>query len=586
MSANSSIPLICTIFGFRTLLGITALHAQASLALPGAGGDSSLAQVVAAGLATELPAWLTDAAVPGAAIAVVDDRQVVWEMAWGHVDGDGSAPVDVHTRFSIQSMSKSFTALAVLMAVQDGLVNLDTPIAEYLPEFTVNSSFDDHPERIITLRHLLTHRAGFTHEAPFGSNYDDRNDFARHVASIADTWLRYPVGHRWAYANPGYDLAGYILQVRSGQPFEVYVQQHVLDPIGMTESSLDMEAIETWSNRALGHRRDGVRPPLRIPMIPAGGVYTNVRDMARYLRFHINKGVVDGRRILRADLMEEMHTIQYARRDQRSGYALGLLRDPVSDSYGVYHGGGGYGFQSEMVMYPEKRLGVVLLTNLSGHDVDGGRLRTFVQRSLNERYGSTPVADPDTARMNRLDPDDPRVLAALGRYGATRGLLIEERNGVLGLGQTGSPGFYPLTFFDEAGELVGLYGRFSEIRFLPPIPGHRPALTAVSRRLSNAAFHTYDFNDAPGDAPGPSAAHWMEYVGDYAILQYGVPADTIAVTVRNGHLYFGESRSTEYQRGLFFTFDGQALDLRTASLSYANIPLQKIGRTAEATEPR
>jgi hypothetical protein len=321
-------------------------------------------------------------------------------------------------------------------------------------------------------------------------------------------------------------------------------------------------------------------------MIPAGGVYTNVRDMAKYLRFHINHGVVDGRRILREDLMEEMHTIQYAWPHQRSGYALGLLRDPVSDSYAVYHGGGGYGFQSEMVMYPEKGLGVVLLTNLSGHDVDGGRLRTFVQQSLIERDGPTPIADPDTARMTRLAPDDPRVRAVLGRYGAARGLLIEKRDDVLGLGQMGSPGFYPLAFFDDAGELVGLYGRFSEIRFLPPIDGRRPALTDVTRRLSNGSFHTYDFNDAPDDPPGPNAPHWTGYAGAYVILQYGVPDDTIAVTVRNGYLYFDESRCTEYERGLFFTFDGQALDLRTDSPSYANIPLRKIGGTADATERR
>jgi CubicO group peptidase (beta-lactamase class C family) len=524
--------------------------------------------------------------VPGAAAAVVDDRHTVWEMAWGTVDGDGSAPVDVHTGFSIQSMSKSFTALAVLMAVQDGLVDLDTPVAEYLPDFTVNSIYEEHPEHRITLRHLLTHRAGFTHEAPFGSNFDDRNDFTKHIASIADTWLRYPVGHRWSYANPGYDLAGYILQILSGQPFEAYVKQHVLDPIGMSESSLNMDVIETWSNRGLGHRRDGVRPPLRIPMIPAGGVYTSVRDMAKYLRFHINKGIVDGRRILRADLVEEMHTIQYAWRDQRSGYALGLLRDPVADSYGLYHGGGGYGFQSEMVMYPEKELGVVLLTNLSGNDVDGSRVRSFVQQSLYERHGTTPVADPDTASMTRLEPGDPRIHAVLGRYGAERGLLIEERDGVVGLGQAGNPGFYPLTFFDDARGLVGLYGRFSEIRFLPPIAGRRPALTDVTRRLSNAYFHTYDFNDAPNDPAGPNASHWVEYVGDYVVLQYGVPDDTVSVSIRNGYLYFGEARCSEHDRGLFFTFAGQALDLRTNAPSYANIPLRKIGGTEETAGRR
>jgi CubicO group peptidase (beta-lactamase class C family) len=133
--------------------------------------DSTLQERVAASLDREVSEHLSERPNFGVAIAVVDDKEIIWEKTSGWVDGEGSPAVDENTIFSIQSMSKSFTALAVLMAAQDGLVDLDTPIKEYLPDFKVNSLYDTHPEKLITLRLLLTHRAGFTFEAPFGNNY-------------------------------------------------------------------------------------------------------------------------------------------------------------------------------------------------------------------------------------------------------------------------------------------------------------------------------------------------------------------------------------------------------------------------------
>ncbi len=105
------------------------------------------------------------------------------------------------------------TAAAIMLAVQRGLLDLDKPIAAYLPDFTVNSRFEAKPQAKMTLRHLLSHRAGFTHEAPIGNN-DDLSfpSFEAHVRSISDTWLRFPVGDRFRYSNLGVDLAGFILQ--------------------------------------------------------------------------------------------------------------------------------------------------------------------------------------------------------------------------------------------------------------------------------------------------------------------------------------------------------------------------------------
>jgi len=329
--------------------------------------DAAVAEVIR-GLQDGLPVWIKERDVPGAAVAVVDDKEVLWQGVYGHTSRAKDRPVTPRTLFSIQSMSKSFAALAVLMAVQEGLVDLDRPITDYLPDFAVHSRFEASPETKMTLRHLLAHRAGFTHEAPVGGNYDSRpHTFAEHVLSISDTWLRYPVGERYSYSNLGIDLAGWVLEKKSGVPFPKYVLEKVLAPLGMADSTLDIEAVLKAEDRAVGHIAAAIRVdggiPVAVPMVPAGGVYTNIVDMARYLMFHINKGRVGETQRLRPDLVEAMHTVQFAAKGERSGYGLGLVSNRFGPETHLTHGGGGYGFTSRMDIYPWLRLGVVVLTN-------------------------------------------------------------------------------------------------------------------------------------------------------------------------------------------------------------------------------
>ena len=311
--------------------------------------------------------------ISGLAIAVVDDQRILWAEGFGYTDWDKKIPVTPNTLFSIQSMSKSFTATAAMFAVQDGLVDLDEPITTYLPAFHVNSIFEEHPEQKITMRMLLSHTAGFAHEAPYGSSYDHpAYSFEKHIASISDTWLKFPVGTRYSYSNLGIDLAGYILQVRSGMPFIQYVQEKVLDPLGMKDSTLDVNRIRSTETRAFGHT-PGIpfRPPVDFLFIPSGGVWTSAEDMARYLQFHIGKGALDEDHLLREDLAETMYMSPSAparNAYQDSSYALGVTVNTRNKARHFQHGGGGFGFNSSMVWYPELRLGAVVLCNVELND--------------------------------------------------------------------------------------------------------------------------------------------------------------------------------------------------------------------------
>jgi CubicO group peptidase (beta-lactamase class C family) len=317
---------------------------------------------------------------------VVDGDNVLWAQGFGYTDNDGRTAITADTMFSVQSMSKLFTATGVMKAVQDGRLDLDAPITRYLPDFTVHSAFEEHPEQKITLRMLLSHTAGFSHEAPLGNNYDaEPAEYDAHVRTFSDSWLRFPVGTGVAYSNMGIDLAGYILQKVLGKPFPVVMDESVLAPLGMTHSTFDRARILAASDRAIGHTEiTNYAHPLE-PMMAAGGLYASANDLARFLSFEVGNGTSHNQTLLESRTIEEQRTVPAPNAGVPMGYALGVERtrwraNGNQDLY--YHGGGGFGFLSNLWWAPKLGLGVALLTNSSTHnfqlDLVISLLRDFV----------------------------------------------------------------------------------------------------------------------------------------------------------------------------------------------------------------
>jgi CubicO group peptidase (beta-lactamase class C family) len=376
----------------------------------------------------EIPRHMRESGIPGMAVAVVDEQGILWQEGFGYTDWDRRTPVTPSTIFSLQSMSKSFTATAAMIAAQDGLVDLDAPITTYLPDFKVHSIFEEHPEQKMTLRILLSHTAGFPHDTSYGGNHDNAPySFEKHIASISDTWLMFPVGTRYHYSNEGIDLAGYILEVRSGMPFIQYVREKVLDPLGMKSTTLDYKQVRAASNRAIGHYGVPLRPPVDFQIIPSGGVWSSAEDMARYVQFHINKGVLDGDRLLREDLAQTMYTPPNPpalHAYQGSGYALGVTVGKRNNAVYIEHGGGGFGFNNDMAWYPELKLGIVVLSNARQTDSYSFNLCLDVLDSIiasdiplyRERFVSaahpTPAYLPDTKGDVLYDNDFRDLIAS------------------------------------------------------------------------------------------------------------------------------------------------------------------------------
>ncbi len=371
--------------GVGVLLAMT-WGGAAAVAVPAAPGDGVAAVIES--YRARIPGLMAQKHVPGLAVALVDGDRVVWQQGFGSTDRDGRTPVTVDTIFSVQSMSKVFTATAVMQAVQSGQLDLDAPIIRYLPGFTVHSAFEPHPGQRITLRMLLSHTAGFTHEAPLGNNYEPQpGDFDAHVRSISDTWLRFPVGTGYAYSNLGIDLAGYILEQVSNKPFPAVMRDSLLAPVGMDHGTFDRAQVHARTDRAVGHSADPVPPPVDVPMTAAGGLWASAADLARFLAFQLGDGTVDGRAVLDAALMRQMRTVPAPDAGAPAGYALGVAR--TRWRAGQYldlfsHGGGGYGFLSDLWWLPQLQLGIAVLTNSTDHDLQGalalGILRDLVTR--------------------------------------------------------------------------------------------------------------------------------------------------------------------------------------------------------------
>ena len=543
--------------------------------------DSVAAQFVKE-LQAGLPAWVKEKDVPGVAVAVVDDKEILWQGVYGFTSRAKDKPVTPRTLFSIQSMSKSFTALAILMAVQDGLLDLDRPITEYLPDFKVHSRFEENPERKMTLRHLLSHRAGFTHEAPVGGNFDSRpHTFAEHILSISDTWLRYPVGYRYSYSNLGIDLAGWIVEKKSGVPFAKYVRDKVLAPLGMNDSTLDIMAILKAEDRAVGNVSallnvaGGI--PVEVPMVPAGGVYTNILDMARYLMFHINKGRSGPTQVLKRDLIEAMHTVQLPEKHERFGYGLGLISSHIGPQVYLTHGGGGYGFTSYMAMYPGLKLGIVVLTNTEQNSVIGPvseLVNKIIQDGIAPPGRELEIPTVDTKIP--IPATDERVKRLAGFYAEEGSLGMKE--GAFGI--TVAKQFYPLAFYADGDEVVGLLGKYSELRAKPPLGEDEPGTIIIMNRLTGTC-ECYDFHK-PGpaaDKPGPNKPEWKPYLGTYKTLTWGRTFGFLVnIAVADGYLTFNGTRCREYLPGLFFTYDGEALDFRGTVATFRNIALIRTRR--------
>lgn len=320
-------------------------------------------------LKKEIQALLDQAHVPGASIALVTADQVIWAGGLGKADVARAVPVTDSTLFRVGSISKSFTALAILTLVEQGRLDLDTPIRELVPSVAFTNRWEGtHP---VTVAHLLEHTTGFDdiHFVEVGKDDDPDMTLEQGLAFHPHSRIsRWPPGVHMSYANSGPAIAALGLETLTGQTFETSVNEHVLASLGMANSTFRFPADPDLL--AKGYAADG-KTETRYDHIlfrPSGALNTSSRDMSRFLRMMINRGRLGETQLFRPETiarMERPTTTLAARAGHDFGYGLGNEASIVAGH--LFHGHGGStstGFISTYAYSPELGVGYFVSTNM------------------------------------------------------------------------------------------------------------------------------------------------------------------------------------------------------------------------------
>ena len=289
----------------------------------------------------------------GAGVALVKDGKVMHSAGYGESDGE---PATSETPFAIASVSKSFTAFAVLQLVAAGKLELDEPVLSYLPDLEL----DDEQASKITVRHLLSHTSGL----PNPLIVPPADSLAEDVAHVADWHLDADPGTSYTYSNYNYRIAAQLVEVVSGTPFATYLQREVFEPLGMS----DTRSVDTRDDDPVldqGHvTAYGLALPVRemdAMLTGSGGVISTAEDMAKWLAMQTSQGRTEsGRALLPASLLEESHTAQPDA--ERAG--LGWMRSSSGvEPARISHSGVLRRFNAQMDLVPSSGYGVMVMLN-------------------------------------------------------------------------------------------------------------------------------------------------------------------------------------------------------------------------------
>ncbi|KAA2262553.1 beta-lactamase family protein [Solihabitans fulvus] len=355
-----------------------------------------------------LDQWALEANVPGAVVGVLHGGEES-VLTTGVSSVDTASPVVDDTLFMIGSTSKTFTAAAVLALAEDGLLGLDEPIVEYLPGLRLA---DPLARKTITLRHLLTHSAGFLGDVGIDTGWG--TDALAGAADQFDELPQvFPPGEVFSYSNTGFMLAGRVAEVVSDTPFEDLVRTRLLEPLGMNDSMFLPWDVLT-RRHAVGHTvREGVAAvahTIGLPRsaAPAGGLWSTARDQLRWARFFLT-GQADGTPPISDDTRAALWRPQRAAAFPAEEIGLSWIRLRHGGAELVRHGGNVSNLQlSEFVTLPSEEFAVTVLTNSSGGSVLGPKV---VDWCLENLAGLPPIENKRTL------PRSPQQLAEYaGRY--------------------------------------------------------------------------------------------------------------------------------------------------------------------------
>lgn len=378
----------------------------------------------------EMTDWVTRGMqkhkITGMSIALVDDGEVVWAEGFGFADKANKRLADENTLYMVGSITKVYTGTAIMQLVQQGKLDLDVPIQQYIPE--LKPKYHTATEKPITLRSIMSHTSGLPVDTFQGMFNRHPEPFHKAIDYINDVHAPYEPGTIATYSNLGTDLLGVVIERVSGQRYADYMRDNILEPLGMKSSTVDIKQVDhkRMSQTYLGHR---YHEEFDLRSLPAGGLRSSALDMTRFM----TAAMKQGKPILSPAAFKQMLTRQTTQTRYRSGVDFGLnwvVRWPKLDYLGpvAWHNGGTINFMSSMVVLPEQGLGVVVLSN-SARSIEfvGEASAEILIKAAQVKRGIAPPKEKPKAKITTVPNEVAQATA--GFYATLMGpVRIEKKD--------------------------------------------------------------------------------------------------------------------------------------------------------------
>ncbi len=359
--------------------------------IPAAFAQDSLEQKLAA-VEKAIDAKRQELNIPGISLVIVKDDKVIYLKGLGERDVEKKLPVTPETLFAIGSSSKAFTSLTVLMSADEGKLSLEDNPKKHLPYFKLR---DAEADSKITIADLLSHRSGLARTDLAWYTGRLKTNEVIQVAANAKPMAK--LGEKFQYQNVMYLAAGEIVGKVNQTSWPAYVERRIFTPLGMKSSNLSIVKMQKAADYALGYAYDGAQKKhLRLPMreltsiSPAGAINSNARDMAQWVRLMLNGGMHNGKRIVSeksfAELTKKRITIAGP-----VGYGLGWMLPTWKGHHIAEHGGNIDGFNAQVALMPDQKLGFALLTNVSASPLGSFAMKTIWEELVGPK-DTTPAA--------------------------------------------------------------------------------------------------------------------------------------------------------------------------------------------------
>ena len=304
---------------------------------------------------------------PGSSVSIIKGDQVVWSKGFGYADIRKGILATPDTVYGCASVTKPVVTTGFLQLMEQGKFNLNDDVNKHL-DIKIKNVKGEEPK----IKDLLTHYTGMPTRVPplflLGEKPLDMKSYIDEAAKMVR-----PRGESWAYCNTAFTIVGYLIEQFTGLSYDQYLKEHVLKPLEMTSSDFELSP-KILANLAQGYKRPGgpdkelLPNPLYVlgmkPADPAGSLYSNVLDLAKFVIMNMNGGVYKGKRLLKEETIRQMHSLQAPTSKSRSGMGLTWFRTIHDGQVMLYHTGGLPDYTNHVCFYPEKRIGVCWMSNL------------------------------------------------------------------------------------------------------------------------------------------------------------------------------------------------------------------------------